>query len=419
MPVLEGVVSSPQFLRDGSALFTPGFDARSGVYLEGGADFRPIPQRPTHEDAIAARDELLEVIVDFPLREVERSAWLALVLTVAARHAIDGPVPLFGIDANTRGSGKTLAADSVGVIHTGRALPRSSLSPDGEEARKTLTAVFLAGEQVTLFDNLNHHVGGAALDAALTSSTWTDRVLGQSAMTVALPNRCVFIVTGNNLIFTADTARRTLRMRLESPLENPEERTGFRHPNLLRWIAEERGRIASAAVLILRAWHCASRPDMGLPLWGSFEAWSEVIRNALVWVDLPDPGEMREEVKAESDSEAMLLRQLLGAWEEADPMRHGLSVADAIERAERSVAMREVIDELGSGKKNPSRTIGMKLHHLKGRVSCGLYFHRRERNHSAVWVVRSTESDGFETGTTGYTGTSSSPYAGESSPTLF
>lgn len=405
IPPLEGIVTSPQFLLDGSILIRAGYDRRSGLYFADGGRFRPIADSPTRADAERARTELLEVVADFPIDDVSRAAWLAIVLTGAARHAIDGPTPLFAIDANVRGSGKSLAADSVGVIHTGRQLPRTTAAGDDDEFRKRITATLLAGEPLVLLDNINGVLGCASLDALLTSTTWTDRILGTSAMTAKLPAKAIWIATGNNLQFAADTARRTLRIRLQSLLEQPEERTGFRHPNLLAWARAERGRLAAAAVIILRAWHVAGRPNMKFPPWGSFDNWSAIVRNAVVWVGLPDPGITRQEVQKESDREAMLLRQLLDAWRDADPSRYGLTVAEAICRAnEGHVGLAAVFGEFADKTGNVNkRAMGMKLHHLRGRVCGGLCFDSRDTRQGQAWLVKSVEC-----GTSGTSGTKSS-----------
>lgn len=410
---LEGVVGSPQFLADGSVLVTPGYDRRSGLYFYSDVTFAGIQERPSRDDAIAAAGRLLEVVTDFPIRDVDKSSWLAFVLTVCARYAIDGPCPLGAADANVRGSGKTKMMDCVGLIHTGRRLPVSAITADNDENRKSITATLLAGEPLTLWDNVATVLGGPAIDALLTSTTWTDRILGVSQMTAALPTRTVFLATGNNLEFAADTARRSLRVRLESPLENPEERTGFKHPNLLQYVKENRGQLAVDAVTILRAWHCDGRKDQGLQAWGSFEAWSDLIRNPIVWLGLPDPGETRQEVQRDSDREAMLLRQLINAWELADPEQAGMTVVDAIDRAtERpgkpgDPALAAVFAELaGPGGKPSPRSIGMKIAHLKGRVCAGRYFSKRDSHGTAVWVVRSAEKVAAELGEGGTNGTS-------------
>ena len=74
---LEGIVTSPQFLLDGSILIQPGYDRRSGLYFADGERFAPIADRPAKTDAEQARDELLEIIGDFPIDDTGRAAWLA------------------------------------------------------------------------------------------------------------------------------------------------------------------------------------------------------------------------------------------------------------------------------------------------------------------------------------------------------
>ena len=73
--------------------------------------FLPVPDRPTKADTTAALTLLREVVCDFPFKaEIHFSAWLASLLTPLGRPAFEGPSPLNLIDANTRGTGKSLLA---------------------------------------------------------------------------------------------------------------------------------------------------------------------------------------------------------------------------------------------------------------------------------------------------------------------
>ncbi len=123
--------------------------------------------------------------------------------------------------------------------------------------RKVITAIAIAATPSILFDNLDIQLGGAALDAAITSSVWSDRLLGQSRMTGDLPMRTVWSTTGNNMAFGSDTGRRVLPIRLQSPLETPEDRSGFVHPDLLGWVESQRPSLAVAALTVLRAYFVA------------------------------------------------------------------------------------------------------------------------------------------------------------------
>ena len=62
---------------------------------------------------------------------------------------------------------------------------------------------------------------------------------------------------------------------------------------------------------------------MNVRPWGSFEAWTDLVRHAVVWAGLPDPGATRKELTTQADREAAALRQLMAGWEEIDPDGQG------------------------------------------------------------------------------------------------
>src|SRR5262245_3489279 len=119
----------------------------------------------------------VEPFVDFPFERPEhRSAAIAGILSPLARHAYPGPTPLFFIDANVRGAGKGLVNDVQATIATGRPLPRATFSGDDAEMRKCITTFALAGYPAVLLDNVADVFGTPALDAALTATSWQDRI---------------------------------------------------------------------------------------------------------------------------------------------------------------------------------------------------------------------------------------------------
>lgn len=318
---LEAVVETPALRHDGTILDAPGYDSCTGLLLAPTSVLPPIPSAPTLADAQVAAGHLLDVVSEFPFAEpVHRAAWLAAVLTLFSRHAFEGPAPLFLIDANVRGAGKSLLADAAGEIGAGRPMARLAPSDNDEEERKRITAIAVSGDPIVLIDNVAGSLGSPALDAALTGVDWLDRVLGATEM-VRTPLLVSWFATGNNVVLDADTARRCLHIRLDSPDEIPEERTGFRRPNLLRWLRTERPRLAAAALTILRAFFITDHSsDPELTPWGSFDGWSRLVRAAVVWVGAPDPGETRRELRESSDRDFMALRDLVEGW--ADVATH-------------------------------------------------------------------------------------------------
>jgi hypothetical protein len=379
-------------------LQTPGYDSETGLFYEPTGPTIKVPDAPSIDDARAACHSLLEVVCDFPfVKDAHRAAWLAMVLTPLARHAFTGPSPLFLIDANIRASGKSLLADAASLIVTGRQVARMSCPKEDDEMRKRITAITLGGDQMVLIDNIAGELGSASLDAALTGTIWKDRILGRSEI-VEMPLVTTWAATGNNVVLLADTSRRVCHIRLESKLENPEERHNFKHANLLGWVRDERPRLLAAALTILQAYCRAGRPGQNLKPWGSFEEWSDVVRQALVWIGMPDPGETREELARSSDREAAALRSVIQGWSEIDPDKAGLTAARLIERLEKSPdefdLLRNAILDLcpaRAGKFPSPRSLGNKLRHVRGRVVGGKAIDSRDQHGTALWYVASVE----------------------------
>ena len=409
---LTGISDTPILRPDGSVWQTAGYDARTGVLFDLG-EGKPFPfvDAEVHiDDAKAARDVLLEIVCDFPFESDEhRAAWLAALLTPLARFAFAGPSPLFLIDANVRGAGKGLLAQTVGRIVLGREMPVSSYSHDSEEMRKKITAIAIGGDRMILLDNLEGSFGNDALDRALTSTRWKDRLLGKS-QEIELPLIPVWFATGNNVQVAADTMRRIIHIRLDCLTERPEERSGFRRENLLAWIDAKRATLLSAALTILSASLRSGRPVKDLKPFGSFEGWSSVVREAVVRVGQPDPCLTRTKFAESADTNADVLSQLIAAWKRYERSADGVVVSEMLAALYpphgksapsdgASVAMRGAIENLvgcSPGKAPTTRQVGNKLRNLRRRVVGGVYLDSNPNEYNragAVWRLCHVEPD--------------------------
>ena len=110
-------------------------------------------------------------------------------------------------------------------------------------------------------------------------------MLGKSEM-VRFPIRCVWIATGNNPQFSNEIARRMVRIRLDPHEDQPWLREGFRHPNLLAWVWQNRARLVAACLTLGRAWIAAGMPRHQKTI-GSFEGWAEVMGGILEVAGVP------------------------------------------------------------------------------------------------------------------------------------
>jgi hypothetical protein len=319
----------------------------------------------------------LELVSQFPfLSDPHKAAWFAGLLTPFGRHAVAGPCPLFLFESASPGTGKTILADLVAVAAAGREMPRSTFSEKEEEQRKVITAVALGGDRLHLFDNVSVPFGGGPIDAALTGTAWKDRMLGESKMTLELPLHCLFYATGNNVFLKGDVRRRIVPSRLEADCERPEERTGFKIPNLLEHVRQTRPQIVADALTILRAFELAGRPTPKLRPKGSYEAWCALVRGAVLWVTGSDPCDACEDIQV-SDAAATDLETLLAGWAKLPLGKTGCSARDAIKAVNQEPVAHEDLFELfvGWGQKGTmvtAKSLGSRLTKMRGRVAAGL-----------------------------------------------
>lgn len=252
-------------------------------------------------------------------------------------------------------------------------------------------------------DNVTAPLGSAPLALALTATSIKDRLLG-STETKAAPMQAVFLATGNNLQYLGDVARRVVPIAIDPKLERPEERRGFAHSPLPPWVQQERPRLVIAALTIVKAYFVAGCPTQGLTPLGSFEAWSDLIRQALVWAGEADPCEGRKEIEATSNPEFEALNVLLVAWETCYGTRE-VTLRQVVEDTTQHMqhvgpdttrnAWNDLYDALEScdtrfdGKRLDNRRIGITLRGWQGRIIDGkrLVSPGHDRKKTTLWKI--------------------------------
>jgi hypothetical protein len=406
---LVGVITAPTIRPDGTVLQMPGYDPSTSLLLWPSEAYAVVDDEPTREEAIAAAHAIMDVACDFPFaRDHDRTAWLASVLTLVGRHAISGPTPLFCIDANTRGSGKSRLVDVAVAISSGAKAARTSLSNNDEEIRKQITSLLSEGSPAALIDNVRSGAtfGGPAFDALLTSDVWKDRRLGQNDVILTLPARAVWFATGNNLRFAGDLSRRTVRIRLHSKLEDPEKRTDFKHgagDALLSHVARMRKFLVAQALIILRAHAVAGKPSMG-DAWGSFESWSRVAVDPIRWCGLADPMFARATEDEGSDEDRWTIAAIVAALESVNrpvSAREFLTELYPHDRAPGTsdlfptyAAARDAIeDSVGPKGAQDSMRVGRLLQRLRGRIVDGKLIEAEMDRHAKIKRWRVSKSD--------------------------
>lgn len=309
---LERIIEAPTIRPDGTVLDIPGYDAKLRCLYVPSAKFPVVPEFPTAEDAAQALAELEHVFCDFTYeRPAHKAASIAAILTIIGRQAIAGATPAFIFDASTRGAGKSMQSDCVSLISTGHLSAKADYSTDDIEMNKAIMSIAMQGDAVVNFDNLTEAFGGPVIDRCITAAeTISGRILGKNEHK-KFAWKTVVMATGNNVRFLKDGSRRSIVSRLEPTLENPENRTDFEHPDLIPWVRDNYPRLAVAALTILRAYFVAGKPKQGTQVWGSFEAWSQLIPPAIVFAGGADPMLSRPVVSGEEDETKTALSILL------------------------------------------------------------------------------------------------------------
>ena len=320
LPILEGVVEAPTIRADGSVLDTPGYDAATRLlYIPApGLRIPAIPKEPDREDVRRSLALLDDAFGDFPyVDEASRANMIALLLTCVVRQSFKGHVPLALIDAPRAGTGKTLAVEAVTQITTGRTAALMSAPAGDEEFRKRLTSVLLDGPTVVTIDNVENKLSAPSLASVLTAFNWHDRMLGSTSM-ITLPQRATWIATGNNIKLGGDMPRRCYWIRLDSQLARPWQRPteGFRHPNLLGWVGENRGDLLAALMTIARAWFVAGKPAAEVPPLGSFEVWARTVGGILAFAGVRGFLQNLDALYEQNDEETGEWEAFLLAWSE-------------------------------------------------------------------------------------------------------
>ena len=318
LPKLEAMVQVPVFGRSGKLLQTSGYHVEDHLWYQPqkGMPLPPVPENPTQSDLTQARNLFLDdLLVDFSfVSESDRAHFMAAALLPFVRRLINGPTPLHLIEAPTMGSGKSMLAHLLAIIATGKIADVGSLPEYEEERRKVITTMLSRARPIILLDNASQKttLDSAALAAVLTAQVWTDRLLGHTR-SLELPNHALWLMTGNNPKLTLELARRCLRIRIDPGTDKPWQRQRFKHPDLMEWAEENRGRLIHALLTMVQAWIAQGKP-LGRQRLGSYEKWSAVVGGILQVAGLPNFMGNLDSLYEEADNDGQMWRTFTQEW---------------------------------------------------------------------------------------------------------
>ena len=133
---------------------------------------------PTHQDAQAAIAKLADLFCDFPFRTPAHASAAIAALPPLAVYAFRGPEAALPLRREHRRRGKGKCVSIISEVVAGRPIAVMAPVEDDAEQRKRITALAIEGATLVLIDNIVGNLGGPSMDAALTATEWSDRILG-------------------------------------------------------------------------------------------------------------------------------------------------------------------------------------------------------------------------------------------------
>lgn len=365
VPALTGIVTAPVVSKEAVLLTSPGYHPSCCLYYHTTGLGELPDSNPTAAAIDAAKRLLLDQLLgDFPFADdASKAHALALILEPFVRPLIDNPTPLYAIDAPCPGTGKTLLA----MLGTGVFVPNgASVMVEGrneDEWRKRITSTLLGGPAHILIDNIKQPLHSGVLSGALTARVWEDRLLGYSE-NAALPVRCTWIATGNNLVLSDEIARRSVWIRLNADVERPWLREKFDIPHIALWAAQQRPQLIAASLTLIRAWLEGGQQQFTGQVPGSIDHWGRILGGILQKASVPGFLENKAALYDQVDAGREMWVEFLTACRQ----RHGeqaFGVSEVFWLAEQSA----IAAELGEGTDRARKTrLGILLRGACDRI---------------------------------------------------
>lgn len=388
---LNGLCHQPYLRPDGTLATQAGYDKESGMFGVFDTKKFSIPESPTKEDAEFALSQISDLLPEFSFaKDSDLAAAFSAILTASIRPSLT-VAPMFHAKAPQIGSGKSFLCELISAFASPKYSAPTSFPHDDEECRKLLLAELLRAPAVMVFDNLTSDIiPHKSLCTALTSEFLTGRILGISK-TTTVSTRTLFLSSGNNVGPIADMARRCITITLDPRCETPTNKV-YKNTNLIQDVLKERERFVSYALTIIRAWIVAGKPKSDCKSIASYGEWSDLCRQPLLWLGLPDCTESISESMAE-DPDRETLGRLLHAWKYCFGPAPKM-VREAVEKSYNNTELSEALNDIAGDKQGINhKSLGQWIKRNSNRIVDGMKFVKGTSTRNALtWKVESVSS---------------------------
>jgi hypothetical protein len=295
-------------------LLQPGYHDAGGTLVHGDA-VAPVCFEPpaAAEPLDRLPPGLRRLVKDFCFATpADLVAAVAMLLTgVLMNHLVAPGKPVFLVNGNQRGLGKTLLAEVVGVILDGDEPPLLHYTEDEDELGKRLGAKIKSGSLHSLlfFDNQKGLIGGRLLESLALASRVSVRRM-KCNEDISRSNDFLWIFTANSARATPDMASRGVLLQLHYE-GDPRQRfvgTGIEGEALKRYARQNRTQILGELLGMVIRWRDMAMPKATKP--HRCKRWAALVGGILLVAGLTEFLAGQEELAAEVDEELQELAAL-------------------------------------------------------------------------------------------------------------
>lgn len=386
LPILNLLVRQPYLRHNLSLITRPGYDKDTGVFGYFDKNKFSISRNPTFQDAIDSLSKIKELMIGFKFKsEHDRAAACSAIIAATIRASLQQS-PMYHYRAPQASSGKSYLCRFTSIFSTPLTVPAVNFPATEEECGKILLALLLLSPEVIFFDNLNSDlVPYKSMCSVLTEEYFTNRLLGASK-TVTVPTKTLFISNGNNVGPVGDMSRRVVTIDLDPACENPAQRSFETDP--VSTVLANREYYVSLVLTIIMAWIAAGSPRANVPPIASYEMWSDLCRQPLLWLGDQDPATSLFR-SLDQDPDREILGRLLHAWYSCFQNRPKM-IREAVDMASDELHM--VFMDIAAGDRDNlnRKRLGRWISRHASRIVDGLKFEKESGTRSAeAWRVES------------------------------
>lgn len=376
LPIIQRIFTIPiPIMFEGKLTFPQkGYDPRFKSFLDYNS-----PELNEDLDLNTAKEIIENVIKEFCFQESkDKTNAIASMITPFVRGLFSSfsvRTPLWIYIANRERAGKDYLAGINGILYEGYSLEEPPISMgekdrgNNEELKKKILSAMISGRKRLHFANNKGFLNNSVLEAVLTATKYSDRVLGKNS-TLTFDNEMDYSLSGNvGITFTPDLANRSKFIRLFLDIEDANSRR-FENPDLHGWVQENRGLILSAFYSLIKNWIDSGMKKGRIPF-ASFHEWSEIIGGIMESAGYENPCSIdKESLVIGGDTETNDMKRLFEICNEKWGNEQGITKKDIKEWVKDSGE--DIFGYYDFNQREDETKFGMKISRFVGRILSGI-----------------------------------------------